>query len=180
MKNRLADPKKNEEINAKRRLFLKENNERLKQDQKNSYYKHREKRLEYQKNRRANDELRKQINKKAYQAKKKRLKTDSFFAFKHSIACLLRVTINRLEKIKKSKTKEILGCDWLTLKTHIERQFLKGMTWENRSEWHIDHIIPISSAKTEEDVIKLNHYTNLRPLWVADNLRKSNKLETLL
>ena len=46
------------------------------------------------------------------------------------------------------------------------------MTWENHGKynnsegygWDIDHIIPISMAKTEEDVIKLNHYSNLQPL----------------
>ena len=92
----------------------------------------------------------------------------------------INTSIQKNGYTKRSKSNEILGCDWETLKIHIEQQFLKGMTWENRSEWHIDHIIPISSAKTEEDVIKLNHYTNLRPLWAADNLRKSNKLETLL
>lgn len=92
----------------------------------------------------------------------------------------INTSIQKNGYTKRSKSNEILGCDWLILKTHIERQFIKGMTWENRSKWHIDHIIPISSAKTEEDVIKLNHYTNLRPLWAADNLRKSNKLETLL
>jgi hypothetical protein len=47
------------------------------------------------------------------------------------------------------------------------------MDWNNKGKrnvsqpqqcWDIDHIIPISSAKTEEDLIRLNHYTNLRPL----------------
>ena len=54
------------------------------------------------------------------------------------------------------------------------------MTWENRSDWHIDHIIPIASAITEEDVIRLNHYTNLRPLWAKDNLAKGAKMEHLI
>ena len=49
------------------------------------------------------------------------------------------------------------------------------MTWNNRSEWHIDHIIPLSSAKTEEELYKLFHYTNLQPLWAKDNLIKGKK-----
>jgi hypothetical protein len=55
----------------------------------------------------------------------------------------------------------------------MESQFKEWMSWENHGiieigivniGWDIDHIIPISSAKTEEDVIRLNHYTNLQPL----------------
>jgi hypothetical protein len=51
------------------------------------------------------------------------------------------------------------------------------MSWNNRSEWHIDHITPMASAKTEHDAIKLNHYENLRPLWAIDNLRKGSKIQ---
>jgi 5-methylcytosine-specific restriction endonuclease McrA len=50
------------------------------------------------------------------------------------------------------------------------------MTWDNYGEWEIDHIVPISSGKTEEDVIKLCHYKNLQPLWKEDNRKKGNKL----
>lgn len=42
--------------------------------------------------------------------------------------------------------------------------------------WQIDHKIPISSAKTEEEIIKLSHYTNLQPMWWEENNKKSNKL----
>ena len=39
------------------------------------------------------------------------------------------------------------------------------MTWDKMGvEIHIDHIIPLSSAKTEEELYKLCHYTNLQPL----------------
>lgn len=52
------------------------------------------------------------------------------------------------------------------------------MNWDNRGlyGWHIDHIIPLSSAKTEEEVYKLCHYTNLQPLWAKENLSKGNKI----
>ena len=78
---------------------------------------------------------------------------------------------------KNNKTKEILGCSYEELFLHIQSKFTDGMTWDKiGSEIHIDHIVPISSAKTEEDIIKLNHYTNLQPLWAKDNLIKSNKI----
>jgi hypothetical protein len=57
-----------------------------------------------------------------------------------------------------------------------EEKFTEGMSWDNKNEWHIDHIIPLSSAQTEEELYKLCHYTNLQPLWAEDNLRKSNKI----
>jgi hypothetical protein len=50
------------------------------------------------------------------------------------------------------------------------------MSWENRDEWHIDHIIPLSSANSEEELYKLCHYTNLQPLWAEENIKKSNKI----
>lgn len=77
---------------------------------------------------------------------------------------------------KKSLTHEILGCSYSEFKTHIESQFIDGMSWDNRSEWHIDHKIPVSSAKTEEELIALNHYSNLQPLWALDNMKKGAKM----
>lgn len=77
---------------------------------------------------------------------------------------------------KRNKTFDIVGCSTEFLKEHLESQFIDGMSWDNRCEWHIDHIIPVSSAKTEEEFYKLCHYTNLQPLWAKDNLKKYNKL----
>ena len=79
---------------------------------------------------------------------------------------------------KKNKTFEILGCSIDILLNHLEKQFKEGMTWENHGMygWHIDHIIPLSSAKTEEDIYKLCHYTNLQPLWAQENLSKGNRI----
>lgn len=76
-----------------------------------------------------------------------------------------------------TKFKDYIGCTLDELCKHLEGQFQPGMTWENHSlyGWHIDHIIPLSSAKTPEDLYKLFHYTNLQPLWAAENIKKSNK-----
>ncbi len=79
---------------------------------------------------------------------------------------------------KKNKTFEIVGCTPEFLKEHLEKQFKEGMSWENYGlyGWHIDHIIPLSSSKTEEEIYQLSYYTNLQPLWAEDNLKKGNKI----
>lgn len=81
--------------------------------------------------------------------------------------------------IKSKKTFDIVGCSPPQLKEYLENKFTDNMSWENYGEWHIDHIIPLSTAKTEEDLYKLCYYTNLQPLWAKDNLAKSNKLDYL-
>jgi hypothetical protein len=77
---------------------------------------------------------------------------------------------------KPSRSFELLGTDLEGFKAHMESQFLPGMSWENHGEWHIDHIIPLASGKTPEEIWKLCHYTNLQPLWASDNLSKGAKL----
>jgi hypothetical protein len=49
------------------------------------------------------------------------------------------------------------------------------MTFDNygMKGWHLDHIIPLSSANNEDEIIKLCHFTNLQPLWWYENLKKS-------
>jgi hypothetical protein len=93
----------------------------------------------------------------------------------------LRVRTNSIFKAKdwkkENKTYELLGCTGHTLKNHLESQFVQGMTWENKGKWHLDHIIPLSSAKTEDELFKLCHYTNLQPLWGEDNLKKGNRMD---
>ena len=72
------------------------------------------------------------------------------------------------------KTFDLIGCTPQQLKDYLESKFLEGMSWENRDEWHIDHIIPCASfdlTKVEEQQ-KCFHYTNLQPLWAVDNLKK--------
>lgn len=117
---------------------------------------------------------------KIVKARSERAKIDTVYALKERVRGLIKECIKKSGSEKASRTSEILGCSTLEFKDHIEKQFTVGMGWHNMGEWHIDHILPISLAMTDQDVIDLNHFTNLRPMWAADNIRKSNKLEYLI
>jgi hypothetical protein len=84
------------------------------------------------------------------------------------------------QAIKTSPTFEQLGYSAEDFVAHIERQFLKGMGWHNMSRWQIDHIVPVSEAKTENDVVALNQLSNLRPMWADENNAKKDKRTSLI
>ena len=81
---------------------------------------------------------------------------------------------------KSDKTENILGCTIEEFIEHLQSLFVEGMTLENNGQcvecWHIDHKIPLASAKNEEEIKKLCHYTNLQPLWSRDNISKNSKI----
>lgn len=78
---------------------------------------------------------------------------------------------------KKHSSSELLGVSYSELYLYIESLFTEGMTWCKFGKYiHIDHIIPLASAKTEDELIKLCHYTNLQPLWAWDNIAKGDKI----
>lgn len=118
------------------------------------------------KNRKSRD----QINKRRLE----RYYTEPLYRLK----CIIRsTTLNSFKKIgleKQHKTSLMLGCSYEEFKIYIESKFTEGMNWNLYGKIHIDHIKPLSSAKTKEEMIKLAHYTNLQPLWAEDNLKKSD------
>jgi len=80
--------------------------------------------------------------------------------------------------LKDRRVLDAVGCTPEELIQHLESQFLPDMSWDNWATdgWHIDHIVPLASAGDDVDaMMKLWHYTNLRPLWATDNLRKGAK-----
>ena len=113
---------------------------------------------------------------KINQYHKNRRKKDNIYSLSQRTRSMISDSLRKEGYTKKSKTYEILGCSFEFLKKHLEIQFKDGMSWENRSDWHIDHIVPLSSAKSEAEIIFLNHYSNLQPLWAKDNIQKSNKM----
>ena len=108
----------------------------------------------------------------------KRRKESNVIRISENIRRRINIFLKTKQVRKKNNTFEIVGCTPEFLKEYLENKFTEGMSWDNYGYygWHIDHIIPLSSAKTEEEIYKLCHYTNLQPLWANDNLTKGNKL----
>ncbi len=88
------------------------------------------------------------------------------------------------EGIKKKKAgrhwESLVGYTLKDLRCHLERQFAKGMIWENYGKWHIDHKTPISffvfDSPTDVEFRYCWSLDNLQPLWAKDNMSKSNKI----
>lgn len=152
-----------------RRLYKLKNKEKLKEQDKQYRLNNKDR---YNQWRISN---KKSINDKANQYNKDKKSTDSLFKLRSNIRTLIANCIKRQGYKKTSSTFEILGCTFEEFKKHLENQFTEGMSWNNAGEWHIDHVYPVSLATDENHLIKLNHYTNLQPLWAIDNLKKSNK-----
>ena len=108
--------------------------------------------------------------------KANRLENDPLYKLRVYTGTAIANALSRKSYKKTSTTSVILGCTFEEFYLHIESQFIEGMTWDNRNAWHLDHIIPISFAETEDELLKLNHYSNFRPLWKIDNLYKAAKL----
>lgn len=183
-----------------RKKYYNQNKERIISQQKEWYENNKDKVKQYYRNNKQKIEEYKKNNKikaiqytkKYYEANKKissekqnkyitqrRLK-DPTFKFLTNVRSLIRGSFKRgLNHFSKNaKTEKILCCTIEEFKEYLESKFTDGMSFDNHGTngWHLDHIIPISSAKTEEEIIKLNHYSNFQPLWAEDNLKKSNKI----
>ncbi len=131
----------------KQRVYYKEHIEEVKQYQ-----------IEY------NKKSRKKINSRV----QKRKKEDVHYY----LASTLRIRLNKYltRENKSGSAVKDLGCTVAELKQHLESKFQPGMTWENRGQWHIDHIKPLASFILTD--------RNLQPLWAQDNIRKGNKYDS--
>lgn len=143
--------------------------------QKDYYQNNREKIIDYHhKYNRDNSEI---LVKKAYEYQKYKVSTDEFYKFKRLIRDCVLKSFKRTNHRKNSFAKDIIGTDFETTWEYLKETWKKNYGTEYNGElYHIDHIIPLSTAKTEEDVIRLCHYTNLQLLKPEDNLEKSDNL----
>jgi hypothetical protein len=177
--------KNKEKIKELHKEYYKNNKEYLKEYHKEYREKNKEYLKEYWKKYRENNKEKIKEYDKEYIKKNKhkiraekrkyennKRKTDPLYKMKCNLRTRIYSAFKRATWRKGDGTEKLLGCSFKTAHKHIERQFTKGMTWDNHGEWHIDHIMPLASAKTEEELKKLCHYRNLQPLWGEDNKSK--------
>jgi hypothetical protein len=143
-----------------RKEYYYNNVEKLKNRRKEYYYNNKEATL---------------LTNNAY--RKERKQSDPLFKLSVSLRSMISTTIKKNGYKKLSKTELIFGCSFEHLKQYLESQFEHWMSWDNYGlyngelnyGWDIDHIVPLSSALNENDILKLNHYTNLKPLCSYNN-----------
>jgi len=161
---------KNKEYIAKRKKEYNLKNKQLIKSYKSEYYVKNKQLLKKQHKQwlENNSEYR-------YLYQKNRIATDNLFAFKTRCRNLTRWSFNCKGFKKETQTEKLLGISIDMFFKWIEMQFAPGMSWNNRNLWHLDHIIALKSAKTEQEIKDLCVFTNIRPIWAKENLEKSSK-----
>lgn len=123
------------------------------------------------------------IYNKNYQ--RERRQKDPIFKLKGTVTSNIIRSLKMKKTIKKNRTVEILGCSIEFFKEYLEEKFEQWMDWSNHGlyngvlnyGWDLDHIIPISSAQTEEEILSLNHYSNFQPL--CSKINRDIKMDKL-
>ena len=148
-----------EEIKQRNKKYYEENVEKIRKQKKEYHKENKSKRNEYQK-----------------KYLRKRRKNDSQFRMAHNLRGVTNRGIISQGGIKSASTEKLLGCSFYEASIHIKNLFAEGMCWENYGEWEIDHIRPMASFDlTDPEQQKICfHYTNLQPLWMAENRSKSS------
>jgi hypothetical protein len=176
--------KNKEELKEYKRNNYLQNQEKIKERTKDYYERNKEEcnRKSSERNRNNRD----RINELGRIRNKDKRDNDPLYRLSNNIRTAIWSSIKKTGYKKESNTYNILGCSYEEFIIHIERQFEPWMNWNNYGKyngdfnygWDIDHMIPVTSAKTEEEIIKRNHYTNLQPLCSKINRDiKKDKLE---
>lgn len=181
-----------ERIKEQHKIYYENNKEKNKETNKEYQKEYHEKNKDIvnKKHREYYQENKTIIKKYTAKYQKKQREINSLFKLRQNISTLIRQSITRNGFKKTSKSAEILGCTFEEFNSHIESKWESWMNWNNygnpkdgvlepNKTWDIDHIIPLSSATCEADIIKLNHFTNLQPLCSYTNRKiKRNNIPT--
>lgn len=141
----------------------------VKRNRDNDYVNHKKNNKKYYQN----NKEKKKKHTREYKAKKRQ--EDMQFLLRTKLSGRI---IRWLDGCKSKTTQELTGCTFHQFKKWIEFQFTDDINWDNRSEWHLDHVIPLSFfnvASVEEQYLAC-HWTNLRPLYAVENKSKGGKI----
>lgn len=184
VKGKKRNEENREENLEKRKIYRNKNKDKIKANrirfnnkESNKAKKKEADKIYYQKNKN-------KLKLKSYIYKKAKIDNDPLFKLINRIRTRIYNSIIGNGYTKKSKTYEILGCEFNEFKNYIESKFEPWMSWDNYGlyngefyfGWDLDHIIPISSAKSEEEILKLNNFNNFQPLCSKINrdIKKNN------
>lgn len=186
---------KNKERIAKRKAeYRLKNKDKKSAYDKEHYQKNKERKIEYQKqyteknkdlvyerNKKYNNAHKEEVSKYKVGYEKERRKSDQLYKFKGQIRHLIWLSFQRKNFKKKNLVSEILGCTEEEAQKHLYKTFFDnyGYEYDGKEDVHIDHIVPLATAETEDDVKRLCHYTNLQLLKPKDNMQKSDKIPLL-
>lgn len=106
-----------------------------------------------------------------------RRKTNIQFALADRLRATMNRALRRQFTRKSARTFDLIGCSPTALRAHIESLFLPGMSWSNRTLWHVDHKLPLASFNLADPAQqrKAFHFSNLQPLWAKDNQSKGSR-----
>lgn len=173
--------KNKEAISSNKKEYYNKNKKEIAEKRRAYYLKNKEKIKIRKKLYRLNNKLK--VAKTKSKSQKKALSTP-IGKLKHNIRAAIRRSLIDSGYDKNYSSEKILGCTIEFFKQYIESQFEPWMNWENKGlyngnenyGWDLDHILPLSSAKTEEDILKLNNYKNIQPLcsYINRDVKKDN------
>lgn len=122
------------------------------------------------------------INKSKREYHKQRVKSDPLYKFEMQIRGVITSSFRRKKYKKNSHTYEIIGLNSQDFIDYLLQTFKDnyGYEWDGVEKVHIDHIIPLATATTEQEIVQLCYFTNLQLLKAKDNLEKHDKLDFTL
>ena len=183
---RAADYQENRETRlASQRIYRMNNPDKVKATAKKCYEKGKDKKRQYAIENQETISARMQVYGKEYRRTnadkiaenaRRRKEESPLVHLTLNIRSLVYGSFRRKGWKKSTRTQEILNCDFNTLQNHLILSAIKNYgCYIEGEQYHIDHIVPVATARSEEDVIRLNHYTNLQLLTPEDNMKKGSK-----
>lgn len=138
------------------------------------YLRNKEKIWEYQK--KWVEENRDRVRATLKRHDSKMRKTNPAYVLKRAMRCRIYIALKGIRKC--GKLHDLIGCNLVDLRSHLESQFEDGMSWENYgTAWHVDHVFPLAWFDLSDPAMqkKAFSYKNLQPLFAEENSRKRDR-----